>query len=113
MKLGKMYSSKIFDEKYYDKLIMDADFKDRTVLKIITANSFELLMTEEDPKAENLMVKLWYGKEATKCDGKIYDYSNLSHILWTQAKKLSNKKYSYFQIISNFFEPNFKVDYTF
>jgi hypothetical protein len=113
MKLGKMFNSKIFDERYYENLIMDTDFKNRTVLKIITMNSFEPLMTEEDHKTENIMIKLWHGKEATKCDGNIYGYSNLSHILWTKAKKLSGKKYSYFQMISNFFEPNFKVDYTF
>lgn len=68
---------------------MDTDFRDRTVLKMIIVNSFEPLMHENDPKAENLMVKLWHGKEATKCDGNIYGYSNLSHILWTKAKKLS------------------------
>lgn len=34
--LGKMYSSKIEDEKYYESLIMGVDFKGRTVLKTIT-----------------------------------------------------------------------------
>lgn len=54
--LGKMYVSKIDDEKYYESLVMDKDFRDKTVLKIITENMFEPLMPEEDPKPENLMV---------------------------------------------------------
>lgn len=85
--LGKMFSSKIEDEKYYEKLITQQDFKGRTVLKIITMNNFESLMDEEDPKAENLMLMIWQGKEATRCDGNIYGYSNLSHIIMTKAKK--------------------------
>ena len=87
------------------------DFKGRTVLKIITMNNFESLMDEEDPKAENLMLMIWQGKEATRCDGNIYGYSNLAHIIMTKAKK--SKKISIMQMITNSFEPNFKVDYSF
>lgn len=89
-----MFSSKISDEKYYEKLIMQEDFKSRTVLKIIIENNFESLMDEEDPKAENLMLMIWHGKEATRCDGNIYGYSNLAHIIMTKAKKISGKKTS-------------------
>lgn len=67
--LGQMYSSKISDEKYYEKLIMNLDFKGRSVLKSIVQNSFEPLMDENDPKAENIMLSIWEGKEATRCDG--------------------------------------------
>lgn len=91
LELGKMYSRKIEDEKYYESLIMGVDFKGRTVLKTITQNTFEPLMDEEDPKAENLMVMIWHGKEATKCDGNLFGYSNLSHIIMTRAKKISGR----------------------
>jgi hypothetical protein len=43
---------------------MGTDFKGRTVLKTITLNDFEDLMDEEDPKAENIMLMIWHGKEA-------------------------------------------------
>jgi len=39
-----MYLAKIEDERFYEKLITGKDFKDRTVLKIITQNAFESLM---------------------------------------------------------------------
>jgi hypothetical protein len=70
-------------------------------------------MDEGDPKAENLMLMIWHGKEATRCDGNIYGYSNLSHILTTKAKKISGKQTTLMQMITNYFEPNFKVDYSF
>lgn len=92
LKLGKMYSRKIEDEKYYEKLITGQDFRGRTVLKTITQNNFEPLMDEDDPKAENLMVLIWYGKEATKCDGNIFGFSNLSHIIISKAKKISGRE---------------------
>jgi hypothetical protein len=34
---------------------------------------------------------IWHGKEATRCDGNIYGYSNMMHILTSKAKKMSGK----------------------
>jgi hypothetical protein len=70
-------------------------------------------MDEGDPKAENLLLMIWHGKEATRCDGNVYGYSKLSHILTTKAKKISGKQTTLMQMITNYFEPNFKVDYSF
>ena len=70
-------------------------------------------MWEKDPKAENLMLIIWNGREATRCDGNIYGYSNLAHILMTKAKKIQGKSVQLCQMITNYFEPNFKVDYNF
>lgn len=75
---------------------MDQDFKGRSILKIICENLFEPLMNEGDPKAENLILQIWHGREATKCDGNIYGYSNITHILWTKSKKVSGKKTTFF-----------------
>lgn len=106
LSLGKMLLSKIEEERYYEKIMMsDRDFKDRSILKIITENYFEHLLDEEDPKGENLMVKLWHGVDATKCDGNIYGFSSLTHILMTRAKKTGGGE-PFFSLITNFFEVN-------
>jgi hypothetical protein len=34
-------------------------------------------MDEDDPKAENLMNKIWKGKESANCDGSMKGYSSL------------------------------------
>lgn len=85
-----MYISKITDEKYYEKLILDKDFQERPVLKIIAKNNFERLMDENDPKAENLMNKIWRGHEATNCDGNIFGYSSMSNVVFRPFKRLLN-----------------------
>ena len=110
LELGGMYSIKIEDENFYGNLINDIDFKGRTILKIIWEKSFGLLMDENDPKAENVMLRIWFGDEATKWDGILNGYSSLTHILKSSTKKLTG---SFVKIISNYFQPNFKVDYSF
>lgn len=84
-------------------------------MKIITQNNFEPLMDEKDPKAENLMNKLWKGKEATNCDGTIFGYSSLTNVVFKPYKKLNQggKRSTFFDVASNSFEPNFRVDYMF
>ena len=110
LELGKMYTTKISDENFYGNLINDTDFNGRTALKIIWEKSFENLMDENDPKAENIMLRIWHGKEATKWDGIMTGYSSLTHILSNSSKKLTG---TFWNITSNYFEPNFKVDYAF
>jgi hypothetical protein len=113
LELGKVFNSKIDDEDYYEKLIADKDFSNRTVLNIICNNNLSPLMHDSDPKAEDLIMEMWEGEEATRCDGNIFGYSNLAHILFKKSKKVTDPNTSYYSIISNYFEVNFKVDYTF
>jgi hypothetical protein len=113
LELGKVFNSKIDDEDYYEKLIADKDFRNRTVLNIICNNNLSPLMHDSDPKAEDLIMEMWEGEEATRCDGNIFGYSNLAHILFKKSKKVTDPTTSYYSIVSNYFEVNFKVDYTF
>jgi len=78
LNLGKMFLSKVEDERYFENLMLDKDFRDRPIIKIITDNYFEALLHEEDPKGENFLVKLWEGKDSSKCDGNLLGYSNLT-----------------------------------
>jgi len=68
-------------------------------------------MSEDDPKAENLMMKTWHGPESARCDGNIYGYSNLSYILFNKPKKQT--KLNFFEMITSNFHINLKVDYAF
>ena len=55
IELGAIYISKIEDEDHYEKLILDSDFKGRSMLKIIMENMFAELMPEEDGKGEGIL----------------------------------------------------------
>jgi len=70
-------------------------------------------MDENDPKAENLMLTLYKGKESARCDGDIYGYSNMIHLLSSKVKKDQGAKLDFMKIVTNYFKPNFKVDYAF
>ena len=70
-------------------------------------------MSEDDPKAESLIMSMWKGNESTKCDGNIFGFSNLAHILLKKSKKVTDSKTSYYKIASNYFKVNLQVDYTF
>jgi|LauGreDrversion4_2_1035121.scaffolds.fasta_scaffold286664_3 hypothetical protein len=85
---------------------MSRDFMDRTVIKIITENNFEALLDEKDPKAERVMGMIWLGKEAALCDGDIWGYSNLVHIIYSKSKRVNERRMSdtsLIDIITNFF----------
>lgn len=84
--MGKIYNASIEDEVYYAQLIDDVDFKDRSVLSIICNRNFAELMSEEDPKAENLIMKMWKGKFSTCCDGNVLGYSNMIEIFTNNNK---------------------------
>ena len=69
-------------------------------------------MSEEDPKAGNLIRNIWNGPEFTKCDGNIFGYSNMINILLTRAKR-ADASSTFFDIVSAGFENLLNVDYTF
>lgn len=55
---------------------------------------------------------IWHGDEFTKCDGNIFGYSNLTHILLSRAKR-ADASTGFFEIVTAGFMRNFQVDYTF
>ena len=48
-------------------------------------------MSEDDPKAEDLIMDMWVGAETTRCDGKITGYCNLMYILFQKPQKIEDK----------------------
>ena len=87
LELGKIYKNQITSDAYFEDLILDTDFSNRSVLKIITLLELEQLMSEEDMKSENIMNTIFVGKEVKKCDGDILGYSNFLHILQSAPPK--------------------------
>lgn len=111
LELGRVFNSKIDDEEHFECLIMDVDFQNRSVLKIICECEFGPLMAEDDPKPENIMNNIYVGKGATKCDGNIAGYSTFMHILNSKPSKSADN--SLLEMITNSFEYNKDLDYSF
>jgi hypothetical protein len=91
------------EDENVSRTFLDIDFKDRTVLKIITQNGFAPLM--QNPKVNILLEEIWVGKNTYECDGRITDFSLLTFLANAPIKKLKGKKISPSELLNN----NFKV----
>ena len=91
------------EDENVPKTFLDIDFKDRTVLKIITINGFAPLM--QNTKVNILLEEIWVGKSTYECDGRITDFSMLTFLANAPIKKLPGKKINPKELLSN----NFKV----
>jgi hypothetical protein len=74
------------EDDHIEKFFMDRDFKNRTVLKIITDNDFQILLSSE--KINILIQEIWVGKKTYACDGKLTDFSLLTYMAKSKIRKL-------------------------
>ena len=89
---------------------MDTDFNGRTVLKIICDGEFMPLLDQNNAMAEALIIRMWDGYESPLCDGNIYGFSNMMHILISKGTKSTNV---FSEICMKQFKPNVDDDYIF
>jgi DNA-binding PadR family transcriptional regulator len=57
------------NEGHMKKYFLDRDFRNRTVLKIISENKFYPLLSSE--KVNRLINELWVGSKTYQCDGRL------------------------------------------
>ena len=96
------------DKLFIEELFMDQDFKDRTVLHLISYNNFSELMS--DPKVTVLLDNLWQGKLAAKCDGRVSDYSMLTFMANDPVRKLVGQNISFLDLLGTKFKPNVHIE---
>lgn len=89
MQLGDKIIDNIDDDKI-EKVFLDTDFKDRTLLKIITSNGFGPLFSSY--KVNILLQEIWEGKNSYECDGQITDFSLINYLAQSKVKKLPGKR---------------------
>ena len=77
MKLGGYFIDNL-DDQHVEKIFLDVDFTNRTVLKIITMNGFEELCISD--KVDVLLSEIWEGKETYECDGQLNDFSIINYL---------------------------------
>lgn len=100
-------------------LIKDTDFRGRSVLSIICYSQLHPLMSEDNPTATNLINNIWKGQENTKCNGTIYGYSCLKHMIGSapgqvREETTTQSASSFLEIITNHYEGlSDEVDYLF
>lgn len=89
-------------EDVVPRAFMDIDFRDRTVLNIITNNGFVPLIA--DSKVNILLEEIWVGKNTYECDGELLDFSHMYYLLTSNFKKLPGRSVSPMELLSNHFQ---------
>jgi len=76
MLLGKKIVQNLDNDKV-EKMFLDTDFLNRTVLKIIIEHNIYSILSNH--KIDELLDDMWHGKEYYKCNGRVSDYSRLQN----------------------------------
>ena len=97
------------DGEVIGPIFMDTDFKDRTVLHLITYNGFAQLMS--DNKVAALLDELWVGKMSYECDGRNDNFSQLTFLATTPIRKLPEVPIVFSQLTGSSFKPEIKEDF--
>lgn len=72
--------------EYVEDVFMEKDFKNRTVLKIITTNNIKSFIVKA--KLKFLLNKIWDGKDSNLIDGKISHFSKTYYLFYHTPKSL-------------------------
>ena len=91
-------------EEHIENIFLDKDYHFRTVFKIITINKLYPLLSS--PKLNVLLEMIWVGKQSFKCDGRLQDFSTISHILQSKLKKLPGEDLSFNELVTAKFKSN-------
>jgi hypothetical protein len=97
MTLGKHIVENIEDEKI-ERVFLDADFRDRTVLKIVTMNEFAPLCSSD--KVSVLLQEIWEGKKTFECDGQVSDFSIINYLATSKIQKVKGKRMTFKELVT-------------
>jgi len=96
----------LFDDDKIERIFLDTDFRDYTLLKIITKFGFDRLFSSY--KVNVLLNQIWEGKDSYECDGQITDFSVITYLFSAPTKKLPGKQLTASELINNNFTVNIK-----
>jgi len=78
-------------------VFLDTDFRNRTVLKIVTSNQYRPLCESE--KVSVLLDELWEGKRSFDCDGQISDFSIIRYLATSRIKRVKGKRVTFREFV--------------
>lgn len=92
------------NEDLIRNVYLDTDFRGQTLLRIIVNLELEPLLKSQ--KVEELIEKLWTGKDTYECDGRTPYFSKLAYISKTSLKFLPGKDFTINDLIKQDFDQN-------
>ena len=92
------------DEEKVSKILLETDFRDRTVMKNITIFNFSKLLHSN--KVNIVLEDLWEGIHTRECDGNFGDFSMLSYVKNSSVRRLPGGQVKASELITNNFVVN-------
>jgi hypothetical protein len=92
------------DEDKVSKVLLETDFRDRTVIKNITIYNFSDIL--HSFKVNILLEDLWEGVNTRECDGTLNNFSMLTYLSGSTVRRLPGGHVKASELITN----NFKVE---
>eukprot|EP00347_Sterkiella_histriomuscorum_P009391 403341390 len=94
----------------YEQIFLEKDFKDRSVLNIITKNEIMVFIVKS--KLKYLIDKIWEGKYYSMVDGKLSHFSRTQYLMNHSVRKAKGHQTQLQDVIGSNFKPNID-DYNF
>lgn len=92
------------DTDVVEKIFLDKDYKDRTLLKIVTYYSFNLFLRSQS--TTTLLDSVWQGASATECEGRLDDFSTMYFLFKSNANYIKGRKIGIRELFRNEFKVN-------
>jgi len=96
------------DEDKVAKVLLETDFRDKTVLKNITLYNFSKLL--HSYKVNIVLEDLWEGIHTRECDGTLGDFSMLTYLTSSTVRRLPGAHVKASELITNNFVVNIKEE---
>jgi hypothetical protein len=96
------------DEDKVAKVLLETDFRDRTVMKNITIYNFSKLL--HSYKVNIVLEDLWEGIHTRECDGTLGDFSMLTYLTGSTVRRLPGGHVKASELITNNFVVNIKEE---
>jgi len=91
--------AKIVEHMTYEtieRVFMDSEYRQRTVLHLITSRGLHCLL--QNPKINTLLDQIWIGKDSFRCDGRLRDFSSLTHLATAKLTRLPYEEMGMFEL---------------
>jgi hypothetical protein len=111
----ELLACKVIDNiemEYIETYFLDRDFRDRTLLKIVTMYNFKGFLHSN--KTTILLDSIWQGMNTSDCDGRVDDFSLMHFLYKSKTHYIEGKKMSYVDMITNNFVTSYdKISFWF
>ena len=105
--LAKIISDGVEDSLFFN-VFFDTDFKDRTLMRIISENEYDKLFKSE--RIDLLLHEIWQGEGTNSCNGTIIDFSVLQYLFYTPIKAIKGQEVSIKSILGLKYKPSIEND---